>query len=133
MLDKLKSVWNVFKQGQAVANPAAWKRGQITATMLGGFFIAIVQLAKAFGHDIPLDADTSTAIAGGIVAGVNWLLTIVTTDKIGIVNQQITDSVLSGQPSQGDVSQPTAKEEAPKAMQSKSEVVAEDNTRDYIN
>ena len=84
MFGKLKALYSVFKAGEAVANPEAWKRGQITATILAGVFIALVQLAKVFGYDIPMDENTATSIAAGIITLVNWLLTVATTKKIGL-------------------------------------------------
>jgi len=84
MFGKLKALYAVFKAGEAVANPAAWKRGQITATILAGVFVALVQLAKAFEYEIPMDENTATSIAAGIITLVNWLLTVATTKKIGL-------------------------------------------------
>ncbi len=86
MLEKLKAFYALFEQGKAVANPAAWKAHQITATMLGGLFIAIVQMLKAFGHDLPIDSDTATSIAGGIIAAVNVVLTVTTSKSVGIAS-----------------------------------------------
>jgi hypothetical protein len=88
MWNKLKALFAVFRQGAAVANPKAWKQGQITATILGGFFMALVTAAKAFGYDIPLDNDTALAVAGGLVAGANWILTIVTSKHVGLPGLQ---------------------------------------------
>lgn len=83
-ITKMKAVWELFKQGRAVANPALWKAHQITATMLGGFFIAAIQLVKAFGYEIPVDSGTATALAGGIVAAANIVLTITTSKTVGL-------------------------------------------------
>lgn len=85
MLGKMSAILNLFRQGSAVANPAAWKKGQITVTMLGGMFIAVAQVAKAFGYDVGFNEDTAAAIAGGVIALVNFLLTLTTTDKIGVL------------------------------------------------
>jgi len=84
MFGKLKAFYAVFQAGKSVATPEAWKRGQITATILAGVFIALLQLAKVFGYDIPMDENTATSIAAGIITLVNWLLTVATTKKIGL-------------------------------------------------
>ena len=84
MFEKLKSFYALFEQGKAVANPAAWKAHQINATMLGGLFIAAVQLLKAFGYDLPIDSDTATSIAAGVIAAVNVVLTVTTSKSIGL-------------------------------------------------
>lgn len=93
-MEKLKALWAVFRQGEAVANPKAWKSGQISVTMLAGLFIAIVQLAKAFGYEVPVDNETATAIAGGVLAATNVVLTVVSSDKVGLpAAQQALPSV----------------------------------------
>lgn len=84
MFSKMKAIWAVFQAGKSVANPALWKAHQVSVTMIAGLLIALVQLAKMFGYEIPLDSDAATAIAGGLLAAVNVVLTIVSTDKIGI-------------------------------------------------
>lgn len=105
MLDKLTSALNVFRKGEAVADPAMWKSGQVSATMLGGLVIAVIQLAKAFNYDIPMDADTATAIAGGVIAAVNFILTLTTSTHVGILPPKEAAGV-SGQPAgQSAVSQ----------------------------
>lgn len=95
-MGKLKALFDVFRKGAAVANPAAWKAGQITTTVLGGFLMALVYLAKAFGHELPIDADTATAVAGGIVAGVNVILTISTSKHVGLPGLQPTGESVPG-------------------------------------
>jgi hypothetical protein len=108
-MGKLAAIFGVLRKGASVANPAAWKRGQVTATALGGFFIALVQLLKQFGYDLPLDTDTATAVAGGIVAAVNWALTIATSKTIGVPGM-----VPAGEPATGVVHSPEpAQEPAP--------------------
>lgn len=85
-LMKLVALANLFRKGEAVANKEAWKNGQVTATVLGGAVMAGVEVAKAFGHDIPgVDENVVTAVAGAVVAGVNFVLTYATSDKVGIL------------------------------------------------
>ena len=91
MLAKIKALWNVLQKGKEVADPQIWKRRQVTSTLLGGAIIAVVQLAKAFDYDLQIDEDTVTAIAGGIIAFVNWVGTLATTTKVGIGKAPIED------------------------------------------
>lgn len=88
MFSKMKALWAVFQAGKSVANPKAWKMHQVSITMLAGLFIAIVQLAKAFGYEVPVDNETVTAISGGIIAAANVVITIVSSDKIGLPSAQ---------------------------------------------
>lgn len=88
MLSRVKALWSVFKAGEEVADSAKWKGRQITVTMIAGLIIALVHLAKVFGYEIPIDSDTATAIAGGVLAIANVVLTLVTSKKIGLRTKQ---------------------------------------------
>ena len=91
MIAKIKALWDVLQKGKEVADPEIWKRRQVTSTLLGGAIIAVVQLAKAFDYDLHIDEDTVTAVAAGVVAIVNYFLTLSTTTKIGIGKAPIED------------------------------------------
>jgi len=88
MLDKIKGLWNLMQAGKAVADPALWKSRQITVTALVAVLMAVVQLAKGFGYELPVDENTATAIAGGVLAVVNVVLTITTSDKVGFKSDE---------------------------------------------
>lgn len=83
-MNKISALWNLFKVGQSVSDPSKWKSRQITVTVLGAVILAVVNLLAAFGMSIPVDTETANAIAGGIIAIVNVILTLITTDKIGV-------------------------------------------------
>ena len=83
-MNKVSAIWQLFKAGQSVSDPARWKSRQITVTVLGVVILAAVNLLAAFGVSIPIDTETANAIAGGILAIVNVVLTLTTTDKIGV-------------------------------------------------
>lgn len=85
-LIKLVALANLFRKGETVANKEAWKSGQVTATVLGGAVMAGVQVAQAFGYDIPgVSEDAVTAVAGAVVSVVNIALTYITSEKVGIL------------------------------------------------
>lgn len=84
MIGKLKALWGLFRRGQEVANPAAWKAGQIGVTAMAALLVAALQAAAAFGVAIPADENQVTAIAGGLVALVNVVLTVVTSKRVGL-------------------------------------------------
>ena len=83
-MQKLLAVLALFRQGNVVANAAAWKNRQITVTALGAFLLALIHVLKAFGVEIPVDEETANTIAAGVLCLVNIVLTLVTTDKIGL-------------------------------------------------
>jgi hypothetical protein len=91
MFDKLSAFWRVFKTGEAVADPVAWKRGQMGASTVAALLAALVVLAKAFGIMVPVTDDQLLSIAGGVVAigGVlNHLVTAASTDKIDLLGRR---------------------------------------------
>lgn len=100
MLDKVKALWGLFKQGQAVADPKLWKERQIKATVLAAVLLAIVNVVKAFGYEIPIDTETANSIAAGIIAAVNVVFTITTSEKVGAraVQEQPADTPEELQP-----------------------------------
>ena len=83
MLDKIKALFAVLQAGKSVSNVTAWKKGQITANLLVVLIAALAQLAKAFGYDLQLDSETIDSIAIGVLAFINWLLTLSTSEKVG--------------------------------------------------
>tara|TARA_R110000803_G_scaffold86642_1_gene153093 strand:+ start:901 stop:1155 length:255 start_codon:yes stop_codon:yes gene_type:complete len=84
MIKRAKAAYTLLQKGKAVSDPAKWKSRQITATALTGAFWAGIQAAEAFGYAIPLDEQTVDSVAVGILALVNWLLTLSTSEKVGM-------------------------------------------------
>lgn len=82
-MNKVMAMLDLFRKGSAVDNPQDWKSGQITATMLGVAIVSAVHLAKAYGYDLPIDEESATTVAGGIIAVVNVILTMVTSKHAG--------------------------------------------------
>lgn len=74
---------DLFMKGVSVANPAAWKKGQITSTVLGGLILAAVNVARAFGVEVPIDVNGANAIGTAILVVVNCVLTVTTSTKMG--------------------------------------------------
>lgn len=89
-MSKLSALWGLFRQGQAVTDPKLWKERQIKATVLAGVLLAVVNVVKAFGYEIPIDTETANAIAAGIIAAVNVVFTITTTEKVGVSSGETT-------------------------------------------
>lgn len=83
-MKKLMAFWVLLKAGKRVSDPALWKTRQITVTALAAALWAAVHAASAMGVDIPVDEDTVNELAVGIIAIANVVLTLVTTNKIGI-------------------------------------------------
>lgn len=83
--DKVTAGYDLLKKGNAVADPAAWKKRQITTTMITALIWSGIKGAQAFaGFDIPIDEGTVDNVAIGILALVNWLFTLSTSKTVGI-------------------------------------------------
>jgi hypothetical protein len=83
-MGKIAAAFELLKVGRAVANPAAWKAGQITATALGAAILAAVKLAEAYGYKLPVDAGTANDIAWLVIVLANLVLTITTSKSVGV-------------------------------------------------
>ncbi len=84
MIKKAKAAITLLQKGKAVSDPAKWKSRQITATALTGVFWATIQAAEAFGYALPVDEATVDSVAVGVLALVNWVLTLSTSKKVGL-------------------------------------------------
>lgn len=84
MLRKAMAAWDLMHKGRVVADPAAWKNGQIKASMIVALIWAAVHTAEAFGYAVPVGSETVDAVAVGVLALVNWMLTLATSDKVGL-------------------------------------------------
>ena len=84
-MGKLISIWNLFRKGEAVSSPEAWKDGGNAANLLVPLFVAIVKLAGDFGYGFELSTESAVAIAGGIVAAVQFVVLNVSSKKAGIL------------------------------------------------
>lgn len=83
-MKKLFAYLEVFRRGAAVSDPALWKNRSGLAIALAGLIAALVHLAKAYGHEIPLDEESILALAGGIATVVGLFVTYATSDKVGL-------------------------------------------------
>ena len=83
-MNKLLTLLDLFRKGNAVADPALWKSRQIKATLLLPVFGALIAVLRAFGLEVPLDDTQITQLVTGLVVVINLLLTYCTTDKVGL-------------------------------------------------
>ena len=83
-ITRIKVAHRLMQKGRSLSDPEKWKKRQITATMLTGAIWAAIQAAEAFGYAIPVDEQTVDSVAVGILAVVNWVLTLSTSEKVGL-------------------------------------------------
>ena len=92
-MNKLMALFDLFRKGVSVSDPVLWKTRQIKSTVLAAFILAVINVAVVFGYSIPIDTETANLIAAGIIALVNTVLTITTTNKIGIDKVEDTKAI----------------------------------------
>ena len=84
MIKKLKAGMELFKAGKRVQDPAKWKARQIESTAIVAVIWAAINTASAFGVEIPVNAEIVDAVAVALLGVVNVVMTITTTNKIGL-------------------------------------------------
>ncbi len=83
-MSKLLALFRLFRKGSEVADVEKWKSRQITANMLVALLASVVAVARAFGVAVDIaDADLA-AMAGGVLAAGNVIVTIVTSKRAGL-------------------------------------------------
>lgn len=92
-MNKLMVLFDLFRKGVSVSDPTLWKTRQIKSTVLAAFILAVINVAAVFGYSIPIDTETANLIAAGIIALVNTVLTITTTNKIGTGKAEDTKAI----------------------------------------
>ncbi len=91
-MNKFFAILNVLRKGESVADPEQWKTHQINATVLALFLTALVEAARVYGYNIPVDQDSTLAIAGGIVAAVNVFIPIARNPGLGVLPARSADA-----------------------------------------
>jgi hypothetical protein len=84
ILTRIKVAHKLMQKGRSLSDPEKWKKRQITTTMLTGAIWSAIQAAEAFGYAVPVDENTVDAVAVGVLAVVNWVLTLSTSEKVGL-------------------------------------------------
>jgi hypothetical protein len=84
-MGKLLAFIDLFRKGSAVADPQAWKERSAATIAVAGVIAALVQIAKLYGFELPLDQDAILAVAGGVATVVGLFVTYATSAKVGVL------------------------------------------------
>lgn len=84
MIAKIKAGMELMKAGKRVSDPVKWKTRQIEASALVAVMWGAVNAASAFGVEVPVNAEIIDGLAVAILSIVNVVLTVTTTNKIGL-------------------------------------------------
>lgn len=91
IITKLKLLYDLFHKGKEVSNVETWKLGQVSVNALTVFIVALLQVGSAFGFDVSINNEQVVALAGGILAIANTIITVITTKKIGLTDKEIKE------------------------------------------
>jgi hypothetical protein len=84
VIKKVKVGIELMKAGKRVKDPAKWKARQIEVSAVVAMIWALVNSAAAVGVEVPVNAEIVDGLAVAILAVVNVVLTVTTTNKIGL-------------------------------------------------
>ena len=88
-------ILNVWRKGQSVANPAAWKNVAAVTENVAGLITSGVAIAAAFGYHLNLSDPLIQQLAGG-VAGLLFIfggsVHIITSEKVGLPSKTDADA-----------------------------------------
>jgi len=87
MVTKMKALFELFKAGRRVNDPAKWKARQIESSVIVAVLWAAINTASAFGYEIVVSQEVIDGVAVALLAVVNVVLTITTTNKIGLPSE----------------------------------------------
>ena len=87
-MSAIPAAFRVFHAGYEMTHAAAWKNAQL----IGNLLIAGATLVRVFGVDLGVTDEQWTAMASGLAAVVNGVLTVATSSRVGIKGQPV-DSV----------------------------------------
>lgn len=101
MLTKLKALFELFKAGKRVGNPATWKKRQIGVDAVHGLLWAGATVyCVVTGTELPVTGEALDGISAAVVTAVpavielyNILSTIVTTNKVGLPAKSDSNNV----------------------------------------
>jgi hypothetical protein len=86
-MDKILALFDLFKKGNEVNNPTAWKDGTIAVNSVAAFLGALYVVAIKYGVNLPqFSTEEITVFAGSfiaIVSAVNSIVCVITSKRVG--------------------------------------------------
>jgi len=81
----MKELLKVLQLGNAIEDPAKWKKRQILLTLLTASLTALFNVLEYYGIKVPFEVSPEVVnnIALGILAIGNGILTLATSTKVG--------------------------------------------------
>ena len=90
-MDKILALFDLFKKGNEVKDPAAWKNGTIAVNSVAAFFGAVYIVAVKYGVNLPQFSDQDIMVLSGsiiaIVSALNSVVCVISSKKVGFGSQ----------------------------------------------
>lgn len=83
-MEKLYALFNLFRKGDAVANPEQWKNGAVGVSALIPLLLAIDRVAKSFGVELGIDTQTAADISVGVLGIIGVCSHVIANRRIGL-------------------------------------------------
>lgn len=87
ILKNIPQFFDLFKEGKELANAATWKSRTVATNILVAFLGTLLIILHNSGVDLPLDQETVSNLAAGIVALVaagNGVMHCLTSKRVGL-------------------------------------------------
>ena len=88
-MGKLLALFDLFRKGNAVADPALWKDRTALTLALTGVILAIVKVAGGLGYAIPISETEAATLAAAVAIAVGLFGNYATSDKVGLLPAKV--------------------------------------------
>jgi len=90
-MDKILALFDLFKKGNEVKDPAAWKNGTIAVNSVAAFLGAAYIVAIKYGVNLPPFSTQEITIFAtsliAIVSAINSIVCVISSKKVGFGSQ----------------------------------------------
>jgi len=90
-MGKLWALLDLFRKGNAVADPALWKDRTALTLALTALILAAAKAAKGLGYDLPISETDAATLAAGVAVAVGLFGNYATSSKVGILPAKPSD------------------------------------------
>ena len=86
-MEKILALFDLFKKGNEVKDPAAWKNGTIAVNAVAAFLGAAYIVAIKYGVNLPQFSDQDIMVFAGslitVVSAINSVVCVISSKKVG--------------------------------------------------
>jgi hypothetical protein len=90
-MDKILALFDLFKKGNEVKDPAAWKNGTIAINAVAAFLGAAYIVAVKYGVNLPQFSEQEIMVFAGsliaVVSAINSVVCVISSKKVGFGSQ----------------------------------------------